>query len=112
MSAAVLIARVKTSTGADAQQADVAGISVKVFDMTSGSQVGETYAPAVSVVYDALQPADARSTEAYNVAIPLAGSYWPEGGRTYQVQVRFTPTSGDAYMAALYELQAVEVLGD
>lgn len=35
---------------------------------------------------------------------PLAGSYWPEGGRTYQVQVRFVPTSGDAYMAALYEL--------
>lgn len=33
-------------------------------------------------------------------------------GRTYQVQVRFTPTNGDAYMAALYELQAVEVLGE
>ena len=92
----------------------LAGITVKVFDMTSGSQVGETYAAAAAatVVYDALQPADARSTEAYNVAIPLAGSYWPEGGRTYQVQVRFTPTSGDAYIAALYELQAAEVLGE
>jgi len=28
------------------------------------------------------------------------------------VQITFTTTSGDAYMAALYELQAVEVLGD
>ena len=46
------------------------------------------------------------------MAIPLAGSYWPEGGRTYQVQVGFTPTSGDAFIAALYELQAVEVLGE
>ena len=46
------------------------------------------------------------------MAIPLAGSYWPEGGRTYQVQVRFTPTSGDAYVAALYELQAVEAIGE
>jgi hypothetical protein len=31
--------------------------------------------------------------------------------RTFQVQVWFTPTSGDAYMAALYELLAVKVLG-
>ena len=39
-------------------------------------------------------------------------SRYQTGGRTYQVQVRFTPTSGDAYIAALYELHAVEVLGD
>ena len=34
------------------------------------------------------------------------------GGQTYQVHVRFTPTSGDAFVAVLYELHAVEVLGD
>ena len=60
----MLIARVRTSTGADAQQADV------------------------------------------------AGSDWPEGGRTNQVQVRFTPEAASPYMVALYELQAVEVRGD
>ena len=53
-----------------------------------------------------------RSADAHNVAIPPSGSYWPKGGQTYQVQVRFTPTSGSRHIAALSRLHAIEALGD
>jgi hypothetical protein len=59
-----------------------------------------------------IPPPTSPSTAATRVG---RGGAWRQGyrtgGRTYQVQVRFRPTSGDAYVAALYELQAVEVLG-
>lgn len=109
-SAAVLLARVLKASGAPIVQADVSSISVKVFDAGEASQVGSTYTPTVSaVVYNTLQT-DSRwseDTTGYNLAIALAGSYWPTAGR-YQAEVKITPVSGDAFYV-VFALEALNI---
>jgi hypothetical protein len=106
-SAALLLARVIGADGDPIQQADVSALKLKVFDPDGvlitptgggGGYTGTTLLPA-DVILDTpgtnevLWPYD----DGYNFIAQLDGSYWPEGGKTYQAEVKVTPVSGDAY---------------
>lgn len=109
-SAAVLLARVLGPNGLPIVQADVSTIAVKVWDSGAATQVGATLNPApIDVVYNALQ-LDARWSAdgtGYNVALTLAGAYWPDTGR-YQVEALFTPASGNPFYV-IFDLQSLPV---
>lgn len=109
----VLMARIK---GADAQnilQATISSISLKVFDLADGEQVGATLALTVSsVIFDALQT-DSRWTEdatGYNFRYTLDGDYFPVGDRDYRIEVVFTPTTGSPF-PLVYEISAQALMG-
>ncbi len=113
-SVAVPLGRVVLETGADAKQADISSVTVKVFDADTGALIGTTLTPAVAaVVYDTLQ-LDARWTQdttGYNFAIPVSGSYFPEGDRNYRVEVKVTPVGADPFLM-LFDLEAVPTYSD
>ncbi len=96
----VLMARMRVLAGGYATQATVSSISLKVFDLSSGAQVGDTLALLVSAaVFDVLQT-DVRWTAddtGYNFRVTIDGDYFPTGDRDYRVEVLFTPTSGKPY---------------
>jgi len=115
-SATVLLNRVELASGANAAQADIqsGGIRVKVFNGTTEAPVGSDYLPAVgNVVYNTLQ-LDSRWTQdktGYNFALPLAGSYFPDGQYVYFVEIKFTPTSGDPFYI-IWHLQCQNILSE
>lgn len=114
-SACVILARVTKDTGANVVQADVSAVAVKVFDTETEAQVGATLTPAVSsCFYDTLQ-IDSRwpiDTTGYNFALSVNGSYFPDGGKVYQVEVRVTPTSGDPFYMEPWQLQTRNIYSE
>jgi hypothetical protein len=104
-SAAVLLARVQTATGAYLLPTDVTSITVSVIDQYTGTILSVlTGTPAV--VYSSLQ-LDARWAEdavGYNVAVTVPGTAWTTAGK-YRVEAKVTPTSGTPFYL-LWDLQA------
>jgi hypothetical protein len=108
-SATTLLGRLPRTNGTAAVPADVAALRLKVYENKAGTLIvpegedAETYdgtdLTVATVILDPPVPstADVRWTEddPYNVKIDLHGSHFPEGGKTYQVEVRVTPTVGD-----------------
>jgi hypothetical protein len=113
-SAAVMLARVSGQSGGNVVQADISSINVKVFDLDNATQISTTITPTVSsVVYNTLQT-DARWTvdaTGYNVAIALAGSYFPEGNRPYSIEAKFTPASGSAFYV-VWQVESIDILSE
>jgi hypothetical protein len=103
----VLLSRVQLASGANAVQSDISTIIVSVYEQATGKKYDGTTAvgytgtsEAVSaVMFNTLQ-LDNRwpdTVTGYNLAIPLSGTYFPNGSLVYQVQVRVTPVTGDAF---------------
>lgn len=110
----ILLSRVRVGSGNDIQQSDVSAITVKVFDEDTQTQVGTTMTPdATDVVYNTLQTDDrwVEDDEGYNVAIPVAASYFPEGDTTYRVEVRYQTVTSDQFYD-IWQLQAVDTLSE
>lgn len=95
-SSVTLLARVFDAHGDLITQADIASISLKVYNADSGDEV--VPAPEVvvaEVVFDEIQK-DARWSVddiGYNLAIPLGGAAFPTQGN-YQIEAKITPTDG------------------
>jgi hypothetical protein len=96
----VIMARIRGADAVNIVQATISSISLKVFDLSDGEQVGSTAALTVSsVVFDTLQT-DARWTRdgtGYNFRTTVGGAYFPVGDRDYRVEVVFTPATGGAF---------------
>jgi hypothetical protein len=96
----VLMARIR---GLDAQeiiQSTISSISLKVFDLSSGEQVGATAALTVaSVVFDILQTDDrwTKDGTGYNFRTTVSGAYFSPGDRDYRIEVVFTPATGSPF---------------
>lgn len=110
-SAATLSALVtKDLSGTAIVQADISTIVVKVYDRKAGTQVGADYTPAVSAcVLDTIET-DANGGQ-YNLAIDLAGTYWPTGDTNYRAEAKLTPVSGNPYYV-LWDLQAKRIYSE
>jgi hypothetical protein len=93
----VLLARVTDATGSLLVSSTVSSILVSVWDRESGIEIVPEYHPLpTAVIHNTLQT-DARWTAdsiGYNMEVVIAGTYFPEGNTTYQVEVNLTPTNG------------------
>ena len=111
-SPATLLDRVQTSAGSTAITAeDFTAITVRSIDMDS-DQIVKTTSIAPSSAVQTLAVADGWNTDKIgrNIRLALDGSHFPAGGRTYRVEVTYTPANGNAFLS-IYELQCVETLG-
>jgi hypothetical protein len=95
-------ARINGLAGSPIVQADITSIAYKVFDLSAGNvQVGATGSLTVATsVYNTMQT-DARwevDATGYNFSFCLPASYTAAlGGHRLQVEVLFTPATGEAF---------------
>jgi hypothetical protein len=98
------------SDGTDLKQADVSSIKLFVYETESETLKtaagGETLTVG-SVVFDTLQSWDI-DEDGYNVRVTVSGTYLTDAGKTYRVEVKITPTSGEAYYLDHVEIKCVE----
>ena len=108
-SATSLLARLLKPDGLPVATADVTELLLKVYDNKTGTLVvpegqdPDTYDGTDLTVADVILDApvgsadDIRWTEPdpYNVRLDLHGSHFPDGGVTYQVELKVTPAAGD-----------------
>lgn len=107
---ASLMARVLGNAGTAITQASLSSISYKVFDLhgdtpTTATQTGTLTISAV--VYDTLQTSDPRwtvDTTGYNFLYTAPASWFPDAPRTYRVELKFTPATGEVFWL-VYELK-------
>jgi hypothetical protein len=114
-SCATLLARIRAEDGSYPVQADISTVTCKVFDLDTSTEISP--APtftAASTVFDTLQTSDPRWTvdaTGFNFAAKLAGSNFPEGDTTYQVEIKITPVSGNAFYV-VYDLDTFNLLSE
>lgn len=98
--ALAVMARVLNISGVAITQASFGTITCDVYDLTDRSQTGDLTVTVSSAVYDTLQTGDPRwtlDTTGYNFLYMIAGTAFPEGDRTYQVEFTFNPSSGSPF---------------
>src|SRR6266542_2989723 len=107
-SGVVLMARVVKDSGAAIQQADISGLTCKVYNYEDGSLIASPTLTVAGNIFDSLQKPASWTVDStgYNFSASLAGSNFPEGGVTYRVEVKFSPASGNAFYV-LFDLQAL-----
>lgn len=89
-------------------QADVDSIAIYVYEVESGETVIDAESLSVSdSIFDELQSWD-KDSVGYNVKINVAGSYLPGGGKTYRVEVKVTPTVGEAFYLDHVEIRTIK----
>lgn len=102
--------RQTTVSGSLLQQSDVSSMKLFVYETESGTlktaSGGETLTVG-SCVFNTAQDWDI-DDEGYNIRIPISGTYLADGGKTYRVEVKITPTSGEAYYLDAVEITTVE----
>ncbi|MAT39201.1 MAG: hypothetical protein CL946_06325 [Ectothiorhodospiraceae bacterium] len=109
--------RVSDQDGDYIQQADISTITYTVYDIddTTEAIVDETSLTVADVIFDALQVSDTRwnnsgDSTGYNFAAVLPGSAIPDDDVTYQIEVEFTPSSGEAFVR-LWQVETVTRYG-
>jgi len=104
-----LLSRFTKSNGVNAQQADVASIALKVFDLDSDTPNTATVTRALtvaSVVFDTLQTSLwTRDSTGYNFKAQLASTDLPDGARRYLVEVVATLAAGGTVTVGLWSLK-------
>ena len=97
-----LMARIQGTDAEDIQQADISSIAYSVYDLSSTGSPTTTGSLTVSnVVFDTLQT-DSRwntDTTGYNFRWDVPASIPADGAKNYQIEIAFTPTSGEVYHA-------------
>lgn len=114
---AFLMRRVRSTADVDITVATISTITYGVYDTADDSVVvaaGQSLTVA-DVVFDTLQTTTAWTqqggdTTGYNFGAELPGTSWPTGGKTNRVEIIFTPTSGDAFMA-VFVVTVLKVIG-
>lgn len=96
-----VMARLKSADNQDITQASLSSITMEVFDaQDSYAQVGSTTSLTIAdVVYDTLQTGNGWSKDAngYNFRYLIDGSFFPDGGHEYRVEIVFIFTSGSTF---------------
>lgn len=110
-----LMARVTGNSGSVITQASISTISYGVWDMSTSPPTvvvaAGTSLVVSAVVFDTLQT-DARWTRdstGYCFAVAMPAASFPDGGRTYRVEVKMTPASG-AVFHVIFDVEAFPLL--
>lgn len=110
---ASLMSRVIGSNGEAVQQADITGISMTVWDLSTETPTevtGLTDPVVADTIFDTLQT-DSRWTKdstGYNFRHDLPPAAFPNGDRKYRVEYLFDPASGTDFFV-VFELTALQV---
>jgi hypothetical protein len=93
-------------------QSDISSLYYYVYDLDTETattpEEGVDFAPD-SVLYDTLQPWNVDDV-GYNARVEVLASYLPTGGKTYRVEVKVYPTSGEPRYLEHVELTAIKTL--
>jgi hypothetical protein len=118
-SAVTLLDRIKGHDGSYITKAGIDSITCKVIDLndpTNADSSGSPISPTIDVddsVFDTLQT-DGRwvkDTTGYNFAAELSGDNFPQGNRTYRVEIKFVPVTGYPFYV-LYNLECVNIFSE
>lgn len=109
-SGVTLMARILGNTGRPITRASLSSITYNVQNVTDATVEGTGTLTIASVVFDSLQQTDPRWTRdsadepgedgawGYNFLATMAASLFADGGDRIQVDVKFTPASGEAFI--------------
>ena len=106
---AIVLARIVGNDGSNITQASITSIAYLVYDTTSSAQVITGSVTVATSVFDTLQDDDRwpdSEATGYNFRHALPATAFPTGGHEYQVEYKFTPSSGEVFYIAC----AVEAL--
>ena len=101
-SGATIMSRSYLNSGSAITQATISTLTYKVFDLSSTAPTTATSTGSftvASVVFDTLQT-DAiwtADSTGYNFKAAMTAASFPDGDRVYRVEVKFTPSSGQAW---------------
>ena len=100
---AILAARVTNLAGVNITQASLAAINYLVKDTTTGTTIANGTLSIGAVVFDTLQTdsfwtthQDGDST-GYNFRYDSPKTWYPTGGRSYQIDIVFDPNMGEDF---------------
>lgn len=99
---ATFLARVEGVAGDPITQAGLSGITYAVTDMAGdgSTQVTTGTVTVATAISDSLVTGDSRWTRdetGYNFVATLPAAAFPNGNRTYRVELKFTETSGNVF---------------
>ena len=111
-SGAALVARIKSLDDTYPTQAGISSISYTVIDQKSGSTITSGTLTITSVWFDTLQTPTFwdEDTTGYNFRWDSPKTNYPEGGRTYAVEVIFDFASGED-VAQSFEITTLPMAG-
>lgn len=101
--------RVTGNAGAAIRQVDISSIAYTVHDLKTGEETVSSALNKATVIFDTLQT-DVRWTKdkiGYNFRYDIPASELPNGDRTYEFEIVFTPASGEVFTI----VREVDVLG-
>lgn len=94
----VLLARFENDDGTALIRAEISSVSIKCYDLGDPANTVTSATPAVAdVFFDTLSTGldwDV-DTEGWNFKYKCPSTFFPQGGRTYKVEVTVTEASGD-----------------
>jgi hypothetical protein len=99
-SSLVVMARIRNQAGQYITQVSLQTIDCSVYDMDNNKALVSNPTITISTtVFDTLQTSVrwTKDTVGYNFLHTLPASSFPLGPRTYRVEYKFTPTSGDPF---------------
>jgi hypothetical protein len=91
-------------------RADVSSMKLYVWEtetLTEKTAAGGETLTVNLCVFDTAQAWD-KDGIGYNIRIPVSGAYLADAGKTYRIEVKITPASGDAYYLRHVELKTVD----
>lgn len=100
-----LMGRYKGGDGSLITQASISSIAIKVYDDGDPTAAVDELALTVAdVVFDALQTDERwqEDSSGYNFGYALPAESLPDGQKNYNVEVKFTPASGEAFYDVFY----------
>ena len=94
-----LMARIVGDDAAVITQSDISSIAYSVHDKSDGSETATGSLTVANVVYDTLQTDSRWTVDAtgYNFRWAVPASIPATGGKTYQLEIAFTPASGEVF---------------
>lgn len=98
-SAVTLLDRIQDDTGNYPAPSDISEITASVVDLDTDLTTGSVTTTGTDAIQSSLQKGNGwvKDTIGWNSKIDLDGSLFPEGNRTYQVEITYTPTSGNTF---------------
>lgn len=108
-----LMARVTGNDGSAINQATLDSITCKVFDSITGSEISTPTVTIADTVFDTLQT-DSRWTKdstGYNFLHALPASALVDGSKSYRVEYKFTPASGEAWYV-VFAVKTIEIMSE
>lgn len=111
-STATLLARVTRNDGEYLTQADVGGITATVIDLDTDESTGTVTLDPTECVTDSLTLDNRWNVDqvGFNFTATIDGQYFPQGSRTYRVEITIDPAFGSEFLL-VWLLQAAEVSG-